>query len=293
MLGTLSSWLTRTTISEDEWAAWEEWQQKQPPLHYEKSDIFQYYLSYRPNFQPPQNSVSVGCSSEYYNYCFGEFAVIMAQPNGGGDIVGYITLLLDVYDMCKGTSRRITGDPVGIVLLRAVVNKRSLIPLQTHNFSQYNYDYGRIHAHTVVQYSLSTLMMRFVSNYMHHICARGRFYAISPYICQKAYNEHIFGDPKRNTNLESNPIDIPKITAGSPGQGPRKFYIEETKGNSWPRDHATCLRCKMCNRVAENIWGKFAACLDCHLKRICSECSAAGVIIAADKLPKCYLHSKQ
>jgi len=285
MFSTLGNWLTWTTTThKDEWNTWEEWQQKQIPSHYIKSDIFQYYLTQRPQFQPPQHAVNTGYNSQYYNYCFGDFTVLIVNPNGGGDVVTYLTILLDVYDICKGISRRITGDPLGISLLRNVVIKRSLVPLQEHDFNQYNYNCERIHAHTVAQYSLSTLIMICVSNYMYHIGTKGHFISISRSSCQKAYNDYVFGVPNDHTNSKkqtqnnTTAINIPQKnnTSGA--------------ALSWPRDNATCLRCQTCNRVTENIWGTFNACMDCHMKRICSKCAGPPVIISADNLPKCNIH---
>lgn len=313
MLRTLGDWLTWTTTNttpRDEWVTWEEWQRKQPPAHFEKSDIFQYYMSYRPQFTPPQYAVNTGYQSEYYNYCFGDFAAIIVNPTGGGNIISYLTLLLDVYDICKGMSRRLTGDPTGIALLRQVVNKRSIVPLQSHNFDQYEYDYSVIHAHTVAQYSLSTLLMRLVSHYMSQTCTRGNYSSITVRVCQLASCRSVFGEPKRkfftNQPVIHRRTDNIKIDDTSPvpptaqvitkpitiqqkvtSEDPTK---EQPHGYSWPRDHATCVRCRICNRICENLWGAFNACLDCHLKRICSICSGTALVMGTDNLPKCMKH---
>lgn len=279
MLGSFSNWLTWTTTTpKDEWDTWELWQRSQPPIHFEKSDVFQYYISCRPQFRAPKFAANNGPKSIYYIYCFGDFATLLVNPSLGDDVTSYCTLLLDLYDTCKGISRRITGDPNGISVLREVVRKKSIIPLHAHDFTQYTYDYEIIHAHTVAQYSLSTLLMRMIANYMHNISSHGNYPTITAVKCEKAYHEYSFGD-RASVPISTTPISIPT-----------KVIIEEGRGSSWPRDASTCSRCQICNRVSENLWGTFNACLDCHMKRICSSCSLTAVVIGSDNLPKCKLH---
>ena len=282
MLGSLGNWLTWTTTNpKDEWDTWEVWQRSQPTSHYEKSDIYSYYLTVSPQFKVPKFSASVSPKSTYYVYCFGDFAALLVNPSYDltcVDIANYCLLLLDFYDKCKGISRHITGDPVGISVLREVVKKNSSIPLHAHDFNQYAYDYGIIHAHTVAQYSLSTLLMRMVASYMNTTSSHGNYPAITVARCEKAYKEYAFGDRSR-LKFESTPINIPQ-----------KIFVEEGRCSSWPRDSATCSRCQICGRVSENLWGAFNSCLDCHMKRICSVCSLPAVVICSDNLPKCKLH---
>lgn len=289
MLGSFSNWLTWTTTNpKDEWDTWELWQRAQPPMHFEKSDIFQYYLTCRPQFRPPESFINNNAGNTYYVYCFGDFTNLMSNPVSGNiqnnslnDVANYLLLLLDFYDTCKGISRRLTGDPAGISVLREVIKKNSLIPLHAHDFNQYTYDYSIIHAHTVAQYSLSTLLMRIVGNYMHQMASHGNYPGVILSKCERAYKEYRFGE-RNNSLLTSTPINIPA-----------KVIIEEGRGSSWPRDTATCSRCSACNRVSENLWGMFNVCLDCHMKRICSKCSKPATIIGADNFPKCDVHQKE
>lgn len=283
MLGSLSNWLTWTTSTpKDEWTTWEEWQRTQPPSHFEKSDIFQYYLLYKPNFEPPENTVNKGHYSRYFNYCFGDFTILLVNPDSNRDSVEYLNLLLDVYDICKGFSRHITGDPTGIALVREAVSKRSFTVLETHDFNQYAYDYSIIHAHTVAQYSLSTLLMRFIGHYMNFVCNKTYFYPVMATTCQKAYNSYVFGHSSRqHPPITSDPINIRQNTS------------DTLKGLSWPRDQTGFFRCKICNRVSEKLWGSFNACLDCHVKRICSQCGAQAIVIGRDKFPKCKTHAQE
>lgn len=291
MIRTLTDWMNlTTTTAQDEWNIWREWQRHQSPSHYEKSDIFQYYLSKRPCFQPPIQSCAFGHGAKYYVYCFGDFTTLMVNPTAG-NVIEYLIALLDVYDVCKGYSRHLKGDPTGIAIIREVIQKKTLVPLEAHDFTQYSYEYNVIHAHTVAQYSLSTLLMKLLGNYMSHISAPGYHtkteLAISLLSCRKAYDSCIFGAPMSdkllttpNQNVVSNTIAIEQ----------RRQKTEDFRGYSWPSDRASCMRCKICSRVTENTWGLFYACLDCHLKRICSKCGKAAVIIGSDNFPKCYHH---
>ena len=264
-----ASWTTSTI--KDEWSTWEEWQRNRNPSHYEKSEIFHYYLSNRPTFSPPKNSCH---NNKNFLYCFGDFASLIVKPTGGENVLEYLVLLVDIYDVCKGFSRRLlTGDPPCIGLVRDVIRRRNLSLLQSFDFYQYEYPYNSLHAHTVVQYSLSTLLMRFISHYMSYIDLRKNYPSIDSAVCQKASQDCVFGTPM------SLPIAIPcnpKIT--------------EVRGSSWPGDNKSCLRCAKCKRVTENIWGEFDTCLDCHTKRICSVCGEKAIIISDDDLPKCDIH---
>lgn len=264
---------SKSTIK-DEWSTWEEWQRHRNPSHYEKSDIFHYYLANRPIFSPPKNACH---NNKHYIYCFGDFSAILVTPTGGENALEYLILLVDIYDVCKGVSRRLlTGDPPCITLVRNVIRKRNLTLLQSFDFYQYEYPYCQIHAHTVAQYSLSTLLMRFISHYMSYIDIRKSYPMIDIALCQKACHDCVFGTPIFQT---SSPITIPF-----------RPKLDEVRGSSWPSDNKTCLKCAKCKRVTENIWGDFDVCLDCHSKRICSVCGEKAVIISHDDLPKCNLH---
>lgn len=285
---TLTNWITWSNNTEDEWTTWEQWQRHQPLSHYEKSDIFQYYLTRSPDFKPPQNSCLNGYNQEYYVYCFGDFACLLVSPHTNGDILKYIDLLLDIYDTCKGYTRKIKGDPKSIAMLRKVLMTKNLTLLQNYNYNPYCYPYNTIHAHTVSQYSLSTLIMRLVAHHLSQTGPKEYYPGILLSSCKQAYDNVTFGTPltprKSTSTISSSAINIP-IAKPKP---------EEIHGYSWPanntRDMIKCLRCKICTRICENIWGKFDVCIDCHLKRICSTCGAVAVIIDTDGLPKCHEH---
>ena len=291
MFKIITNWVTWSSPNvQEEWITWEEWQKSQVLSHYEKSELFIYYISCRPNFRAPKHSCVEGSDNRYYVYCFGDFAIFLVNHLGGCKIMDYISSLLDLYDVCKGMSRRLTGDPTGIMILREVMAKNNLEPLQNHDFSIYNYNYGKIHAHTVVQYSLSTLIMKFIGNYMSHLSAHDKYPQIQISVCQQAYKNKIFGEPHKTIT--------PIVSSKAPSINIQAKTIhtfdknEEPRCSSWPREPCILLRCKSCNRVTDNVWGNFTSCLDCHVKRICSMCGAQAVIIGTDELPKCYLHQR-
>lgn len=282
MLGSLSNWLTRSTNFQEEWDIWEVWQQSQPLSHYDHSDLFTHYLSLRPQFRPSKNG-------KYYEYCFGVFSQLLIIPTNKADkltkdALKYCGLLLDFYDNCKGISRRLTGDPECIVLLRNIVKKKSLLALRKYNFNQYTYDYTVIHGHTVAQYSLSTLIMRFFCNYIAILLSMKEFPIIQESRCKYAYKKQIFG------------IVDDEIKSTSPIKIPNKIIVDESRCASWPRATNFCnvidssTKCQICNRITENIWGTYDSCIDCHMKRICSVCAKPAISIGSDNLPKCSDH---
>lgn len=281
MWKSLSEWVKWST---NDWNMWKDWQRRQMPSHYERCDLFQYYLSQRPNFHPPPEVTFDKCLSKYYVYCFGDFACLINTPIGPANVGEYFRLLLDIYDVCKGMTRIITGDPSGILVLREVVAKNTLIPLQAHDCVKYTYAYTELHAHTICQYSLSTLIMRLVMHYMSKLTPKFSNYSILDKLCQEAYDKCVFGtplSPQVSATIDSsNTSSVVKVTE-----------IINDKSHI-VHDVSLYLRCTTCKRITEHIWGKFASCLDCHLKRICSTCAAVAIIISSDNLPKCKDHQE-
>ena len=289
MWRSLNEWVRWST---NDWNTWKDWQRRQTSIHYEKCDLFQYYLSQRPNFQPPPEVMINKSLSKYHVYCFGDFTCLINTPIGPANVAEYFRLLLDIYDVCKGMTRMITGDPSGIIVLREVIAKNTLLPLERHDCTKYAYPYTEIHAHTVCQYSLSTLIMRLVMHYMRNLLGKFGNYGINGKLCQDTYDKCIFGTPMspRTSPILTNtePITIRSTTTSNIAMARN----DEFHGSSWPRDHSAALRCKNCKRVTEHTWGKFNSCLDCYLKRICSVCAATATIISADELPKCKDHQE-
>lgn len=291
MLKTVSQLIWPEQSSELDFNSWKEWQKRQYSLHYERCDLFFHYKSSRPLFKQPRESCIDKESYYWYSYCFGDFTCLIVEPSNAIYIYDYIKLLVDIYDVCKGMRRSITGDPIGITLLKKTISTGNLQPLHKHNFAQYNYDYSEIHAHTIAQYSLSTLLMRLLSHYLTFVSS---YYGINGFAvdlssCQRCLENRTFGEPKTKTikTIGSKPVAIPnRISKSAPS--------EEIKPISWPynKNDQGFFRCKNCQRVTEIVHGDFHVCLDCHSLRICSKCGNPAVVIDSDdKLPKCQIHT--
>ena len=81
---------------------------KQPQEHYKSSSIFSYYKTYRTHFSTNKTYYD----EPIYRYCFGDFCYLIVNPKDSEwSIMIYIQCLLDVYDVCKGMTRRITERP--------------------------------------------------------------------------------------------------------------------------------------------------------------------------------------
>lgn len=314
MLGSLNqlfSWTTSKT--KQEWDTWELWQRSQPLSHFSKSDAYHHYVNYRKQFRPLNGSCG---TNDCYCYCFGNYASLLVLPSANNDITTYAVLLLDFYDVNKGVSRRmITGDPSGIVVLREAVLRHRVNKLREHDFAQYAYDYTTVHGHTVAQYSLSTLIMRMIANYLALMYPQEHYPTIDVGRCRDAMNsQSIYRAPLLSLGSASSGVtrSLGSITTPSvhfvthPSETnsseknysdniiiPHKFTVEQNYGLSWPCDVATRSKCGHCSRITERTWGRFNACMDCHMKRICSLCGKEAVIISDDDLPRCKEHQDE
>lgn len=196
MLLKMLKWImsTNNDAKSIEWNTWEMWQNNQPAKHFQTCEIYECLITNEnmPKLNPPIINFCNSYNYKYYLYCFGQFAQYISYPNIRCDI-GYIMLLLQIYDRCKGLSRRISGDPESITLLRTAVKHGSLYVLENHDFSQYAYNYSKIHAHTVIQYSLSTLIMRMASHYIGTESKMNNHPTIDVNVCISAYDSMSFG----------------------------------------------------------------------------------------------------
>ena len=224
-------------------------------------------------------SIKNGAKSPQLKYCFGSFENLIYMPESM-QTIPYFTLLLSTYDQCKGYIRSFKGDPVGITLLRNAIKCNNIDDLYNHNFAIYAYDYTKIHAHTVTYFSLSTLILFFVSNYMHYKSYNSyMFDHIDLNKCKEAYKKKVYGD---FSYAVSSPIPIKIIP---------KNEIKSI--NSWPGTLSEVVppnRCTHCSRICEHFWGKHKHCLDCHLYKVCSICGGEKIMVATDNYPRCILH---
>lgn len=302
MFSTLSEYIgfgnAEIPVPDREENTWTVWQDRQTVDHYHKSALFNYYLKYQPLFTVPKYTVIGSISEPYYRYCFGDFTTLMAVARSNTYIFEYIHLLLDVYDICKGYLRKLSGDPVGISLLRESYKSRSVDKLVTHDFRLYKYNYDKIHAHTISQFSLSTLILVLMSNYLSHLHLNNNIIYICLGDCKTSYTELRFGISRPLNALRStSPIDI---------------YVKDNleiatignnipRGYSWPGTINTQFSpskinsCRICSRYTEKLWGDFNSCLDCHKTKICSICGCENVVainFCTDNYPKCIRHIK-
>lgn len=270
------NWVTNYFKSELDLASenfkiWEEWQKNQLPSHYIDSQLHTYI--------PPKK----GYRNMYIKYCFGLFEQLIYLPENS-EPINYFKLLITFYDKCKGYVRTFKGDPEGISLIRSIIKNEKLDELYNHNFNIYAYNYTAIHAHTVAYFSLSTLILFFISNYMHHKSYNSDIFPfINQDLCKTPYNNKIYGDISYVKTRPTSSIIIKDKTETS----------NIRPCNSWPsivNNVNTPLKCVNCQRTSENYWGKHKLCLDCHLYKVCLICGGDYFCIASDNYPRCLLH---
>lgn len=253
---------------------WLTWQNKQSHSHFVSSPWASFI------------NKKTGQRNPYTRYCFGDFDNLIYQPEQVSDI-NYITLLLDVYDKCKGYKRTLVGDYEGITLMRNALLEKKLDHLYTFDFTPYDYPYSQIHAHTVAYHSLTTLILFFLANYLHlKSYNHDRYPSININLCKNAYNSKVFGDI---AYVISNSALVPKtqnITIQKPKDSARPC-------NSWPGPvNNNLLKCSHCKCVCENYWGNHKHCLNCHLFRTCLVCGSDTIfsVSSKDGYGRCILH---
>jgi len=269
-------------------AIWIQWQQKQPKDHFKRSIIYEHY---KKSVKIPwdvsaaefsvMSTKALTATETHYEYCFGDFYTFFIPTDRDIGIFGMFEKLLEMYDVCKGYSRVLFGDTEAISDLRKMTEAKDEKAIKIFDFTQYVYDYDRIHAHTVACFSLSTLVMTIASNYIgRKVINHPQLHIVINFErCKHAYESAAFGLPEEIVSMKTAPIDIiPNYRLhGSSRSLP---IIKQTKCNS-------------CGRLSEGMWGKFHCCLDCHLKKICSSCGAnAQGTSANDDMPKCAFHLK-
>lgn len=254
---------------------WEQWQQKQSSGHFVDSSLAIYI------------PIKTGLNNIYIKYSFGCFSNLI-YTHDQCDMIGYFTMLINIYDQCKGYARTVKGDASGISLLRKIIADKKADDLYNHDFQCYNYNYSVLHAHTVGYFSLSTLLLFFVSNYMYgHSYDNDYFPHIDMDECKKIYNKKTFGDITYITPITRS------ISIGINNKNISKIHDKKIACNSWPsiiNNVNNPSKCSHCDRICENLWGKMQHCLDCHLYVVCSECGGQKFSTGADGYPRCALH---
>ena len=265
------------TTNNDQFQTWLQWQNKQLHSHFISSQYGVYI-----NKKAGQRNV-------YFRYCFGDFDNLIYQPENVNE-VNYIILLLDVYDKCKGYKRTLVGDHEGITLMRAAAETKKIDALYAFDFSPFSIPYHQLHAHTVAYFSLSTLILFLLSNYLHlKSYSNDIFPSININLCKNAYNNKVFGDIAYV--VTHNKI-IPKTTTTSIDiQKPKDTVTRPC--NSWPGPiNNTINKCVNCKCVCENYWGEHKHCLNCHLFLVCFYCGSNTIFSISKKsgYPLCLLH---
>lgn len=147
-----------SSISYDKtWNSWYEWQKTQPTIHFQRSEIFRKYANY--NDIPPINF------TDDYIYVLGDFRYFITFEYIRNESIfwEFIEILINLYDTCKGIRRSILGDSSFIIMLKNSFKSKNCKDIYNYDYKECDYDYQKIHVHTVAHFSLSTLIMRFVS----------------------------------------------------------------------------------------------------------------------------------
>jgi hypothetical protein len=158
MVPKVYTWIYANSIEqkdiEDVWATWELLQKRTHFLCYQP--LQDYY-----KLKPLPEWLSGGISI-FHERRFGLFSPLMIPQKTALQIIELIKILIEIYDYCKGTLRFLRFDNPAIRALRLTVRFNSFLDISKEPTDQYYYDYNRVHAHTIAQYSLSTLLMRIV-----------------------------------------------------------------------------------------------------------------------------------
>jgi hypothetical protein len=229
--------------------SWITWQTSQAPSHFRDCPIADKY--FREHSEQRLEAEQL-CAS----YCFGRFTHFIRFPFhiSCPELRAIITNLLELYNSCKGIRRRIFGDSAPIIMLReAIETSEGWCVLTRHDFTPYDYDYTRIHAHTVAYFSLSTLIMRIVAHYLHYTTFGRDKHEIVLSKCRRTRELLIFGLP---LVLEDGSNTV--------------VYI-----------------CGNCGKTFNEVYGRFHCCFQCHQNCVCRICGKPGTGTGD---PRCHDH---
>lgn len=151
--------LSSVTSYKDQWNAWYEWQKTQPAVHFQRSDVFKKYAS--------KNNVPFDLIFKpEVTYVLGDFKYFVPFNFIKNEEIfwEHVKILLDLYDCCKGIRRNVFGDSNYIILLKRSFHEKNISQLLKYDYNECNYNLEKLHCHTIAYFSLSTLVMRFVSH---------------------------------------------------------------------------------------------------------------------------------
>ncbi len=208
-----------TLTYNDTWNSWLEWQTKQAPIHFQRSDVFKKYASYNNSIMLRGRDKDIEYNTDNM-YVMGDFRYFIEFESRYDDDQFWdnVKLLLDLYDCCKGWRRLICGSSTFIIQLRYAHQHKSFAQLYNTDYQECNYDIRKIHVHTVAHFSLSTLIMRFVSTMIYQRMGEQEG------LLTPVFNHHMFelmriSDCYRcldHDSIETNILNSNKITKSFP-----------------------------------------------------------------------------
>lgn len=292
MFNTLLKYMSGDETPEQRYQTYMEWQSKQPAIHFHSSEIYDNFLINNPEFQSDtyhtKNSDSINTS-----YCFGLFNNFVMTGNNRNNIFKLFGDLLSLYDLNKGTMRSLRGDPDAIIILRKSYVENTVEYFMEFDFEPYLYPYHQIHAHTMSQYSLHTLIMRLISHALNFIEPSKNFNPVESWLCNKAWAQGVYGNPTLQSpypRLSVYGIDhltrsisniLPTMTS--------KGNLSLPTGTQPSRE----LKCSKCFHNATELWSDYDLCYHCFINNFCICCGDQASSKASDGYPRCYIHRMQ
>ena len=260
-----------------EWDAWAAWQALRDDSHYSEFPAYHDFFLSQPDSFFPRNCASSEPNAKHYWYAFGVFTpLLVAKPLRPDQAMSFATSLLTVYDSNKGYSRMLTGDPPAIAHLRSCVADSNLAALRTYDYSPYAYDPSRVHAHTVAQFSLSSLLMRLLSHSLH--CSGAAVPSVPAAPLRDAYDRKEFCKVLKNFS-----------TASFWDPHAARPFIYAGNCSRWTV--SAQFSCSRCARLSEALWGYYQLCLDCYKTKACYVCGDSLITsLNEDGFPRCSDH---
>lgn len=230
-----------------------EWQKQQTVQHFNSNNIWHTYKTLQSDkIFLSKSSVCAddadALTKEYFTYCFGDYApLIINQPLD--DEFSYYSMLIELYECGKGSLRKyVWGDPVNIKILRKAVKTRNYNCLSEIDFDLDKYNYTAIHAHTLVQNSLSKFITCLIGNALYWTNKKSSFH-FEVEMCEKSYtNEMII--PKLKMLVQS-PVSKKSEAIVTPRKNKSEddLFIPKSWPKTWPRDkNDVSLKCEECKK---------------------------------------------
>lgn len=260
-----------------EWDTWATWQAQRDDAHFAAFAAYSTFFRAQPDSFFPPTCVTSGPDAKYYWYALGVFApLVVADALTPAQTMSLATSLLTTYDSNKGYTRLLRGDPPAIAHVRSCVNQQNLALLRSYDYTPYAYDVSELHAHTVAQFSLSSLLLRLLAHALHRSGSTAP--RITVECCKAAYDRKTFCKSLANVSVASfwDPhADRPFMYGG----GCSRWAVSAKYS------------CSLCRRLSETLWGHYHLCLDCYKTKACYVCGDSRVASTnEDGFPRCQEH---